>query len=494
MKNKLVKGTIILTAAGIITRIIGFIYRIFLAGALGETDLGIYQLIFPVYSICFTIYAAGIQTAVSQMISHERRDNHPGILKSGIFLSLIAAFTLSLLLSLCSRWIGIHFLGSAETIELLQVLALIFPFCGVTSVINGYFYGISEAGIPAVTQIIEQLFRVFFVVGISFLLYAGTLRTTLAVAGLIAGEAASNIYNVWHLLRRESPRVIWKSRFQIKKMLALSVPLSANKLVISLLGSVESVLIPAMLVRYGYSDNQALALFGILTGIVLPFILFPGTITNSLSVLLLPAISHAIGREEHQTVRQTTAVTSQYSILLGVLASSLFLNFGRDIGHYIFQSENAGKLLCALALLCPFLYVSTTLTSVINGLGKTGITFFHTVVGLSIRIFFLVFVTPECGIYGYLLGMTLSQITLCLLNAVYLIRKYHITLSLMNHFVWPMIFCCSIFYLAKLCGQHLQAAMDLHPLWQFVFLIPAALVILLYMWRFRLISLFDFKK
>ena len=45
MKNQLLKGTLILTGAGIITRLIGFIYRIFLADKLGEVNLGIYQLI-----------------------------------------------------------------------------------------------------------------------------------------------------------------------------------------------------------------------------------------------------------------------------------------------------------------------------------------------------------------------------------------------------------------------------------------------------------------
>ena len=72
MKNQLLKGTLILSGAGILTRILGFIYRIFLSGTLGEVNLGIYQLIFPVYSLCFTLYGAGIQTAISQMISHEK--------------------------------------------------------------------------------------------------------------------------------------------------------------------------------------------------------------------------------------------------------------------------------------------------------------------------------------------------------------------------------------------------------------------------------------
>ena len=68
-QSKLIKGTLILTIAGIISRLIGFAYKIYLADILGSKFLGLYQLIFPVYGICFTIYGAGIQTAISQLIA-----------------------------------------------------------------------------------------------------------------------------------------------------------------------------------------------------------------------------------------------------------------------------------------------------------------------------------------------------------------------------------------------------------------------------------------
>lgn len=493
MKNQLLKGTIILTGAGIITRLIGFVYRIFLAEKLGETNLGIYQLVFPVYNICFTLYASGIQTAVSQMISHERKSRHPAIIKSGICLSLITALSLSFLLFRFADWTGASFLGTKETASLLRILSVIFPFCGITSIINGYFYGISDAKIPAVSQIIEQLFRVGFVSGISLLVLSGTLTTEIAVMGLIAGELASNIYNISHLLRSVSFYTIQKSPFHIRRLLQLSLPLSGNKLVISLLGSIESVLIPAMLCRYGYANDDALAIFGILTGIVLPFILFPGTITNSLSVLLLPAISRAAGNEQYHSVRQTTNVAIRYSILLGVLTSSLFLNFGQQIGVLVFHSENSGKLLTALAFLCPFLYVSTTLTSVINGLGKTGVTFLHTILGLCLRIIFLVLITPREGIYGYLLGMTLSQILICVLNGIYLVRKNGIRFQIMNHFVWPMVFSSCILYLAKIASTRCMERFQ-NPFLSLAFLLPAGLIILIYLWYFKLVSLSDFRK
>lgn len=492
MKNQLLKGTLILTIAGLITRLIGFGYRVFLANVLGDTKLGIYQLIFPVYSICFTLYGAGLQTAVSQMISHEKEDAHPGILKTGMGLSFVTAVTLSFLLYHFSDWTGTHFLGTKETASLLRILAAVFPFCGVTAVINGYFYGVNDAKIPAITQILEQLCRVGVVIVLSLFVLSGSLSGEIAVTGLVIGEIGSHIYSIRCLCHKIPLRKIFHSKRQTKPLLALTLPLSSNKMIIALLGSLESVLIPVMLCRYGFSNADALAVYGILTGVVLPFVLFPGTITNSLSVLLLPAISRAAGNRQYHSVRQTTGVTVRYSLLLGILTSSVFLNYGRQIGTLFFHSDNAGRLLTALSFLCPFLYVSTTLTSVINGLGKTGITFLHTVIGLLVRLIFLMTATPSWGIYGYLFGIIISQILMCLLNGRYLVRKYQMEFQLMNHFVWPMIFTAGIFYIAKTAGRFIPGSSN--SWFGFVPLVPACLFVLLYMWYFHLINPADFSK
>ena len=62
MKNALLRGTILLTLTGILCRILGFFYRIFLANVIGAEGMGIYQLIFPIYSICFSLCASGTET------------------------------------------------------------------------------------------------------------------------------------------------------------------------------------------------------------------------------------------------------------------------------------------------------------------------------------------------------------------------------------------------------------------------------------------------
>ena len=67
--------------------------------------------------------------------------------------------------------------------------------------------------------------------------------------------------------------------------------------------------------------------------------------------------------------------------------------------------------------MCPFLYLNTTLTSILHGLGKTGYSFFLNMASLMLRLFFVFYAVPLYGIKGYLIGMLLSQLlnTLCCL-------------------------------------------------------------------------------
>lgn len=495
LREKILKGTLFLTIAGILTRIIGFLYRIFLANALGETQLGIYQLIFPVYAICFTLYATGIQTAVSQIVSNPHYKYSKKVIKTGIILSLCISISLSIGIFLFSDVISRRFLFEPETSSLLRILAFIFPFCGVTSMINGYFYGLREAKVPAITQMIEQVFRVGFVFFI-YIFYKNSFSCQIAVAGLIVGEICSNIYNLVSLKRFsvKETGVLHMSKIRIgKDILKQAIPLSGTRLVIALLSSIESILIPVMLMKYGLSHDNSLALYGVITGIVLPFILFPGTLTNSLSVLLLPEISKAVNENNRAKIMVTTKVTIKYSLLLGCIATAIFINYGTLLGKIFFHSDNAGKLLTLLAIICPFIYVSTTLSSIINGLSKTHITFRNTVCGLSIRILFLCFITPRYGIYGYLFGLLLSQILISILDGVYLIHNQYTQISIMNWLVFPSIFLISIIFISKICAQ--KICLSLHSekdILCIIAIIPALLLSFLFFYKSGLIDRRDF--
>lgn len=446
-KNTIIKGTLILTIAGLLTRIIGFFYKIFLSNALGAEMLGVYSLIFPIYGICFTLYASGIQTGISKLVAEEygkdNLKNAKKILRTGLIASVSIAFCLSIIIYFGSDFIAANYLMEKKSAASLRILSYVFPFCGITACINGYYYGKKKALIPASTQLVEQIVRVAFVYVFALLFGEGNLSITceLAVWGIVLGEIASNIFNILSLkFQKETNTNKDKERVSFGKPLAkLSFPLSMNRVLISVLHSVEAVMIPAMLRRSGLTNTEALSAFGILNGMSLPFLLFPSTITNSLSVLLLPAISEAKAKENNKVITHTVSVSLKYCLILGIFSAGFFIYFGEPLGMSVFHVKEAGTYLCILGWLCPFLYAATTLSSVINGLGKANLTFINSVIGMAIRIGLLVFMVPRSGIYGYLISLLISQLIITGLDFIIVYKYIPFPLDAVNSVLKPGI-------------------------------------------------------
>ncbi len=82
------------------------------------------------------------------------------------------------------------------------------------------------------------------------------------------------------------------------------MPHSANRLLLTVLSGIEMVLIPQQLLLAGMTQTDALAVYGIFTGMALPLILFPATITNSASVMLMPSVAglQALGYEKRDSL------------------------------------------------------------------------------------------------------------------------------------------------------------------------------------------------
>lgn len=433
MKNAILKGTILLTVTGLITRVLGFYYRICLADALGAEYLGIYQLVFPVYGICYTLYASGIQTAVSKLVAEENSRGNVTLTSCLMRRSMLLAFGISLTLSVlvyfgaepCAR----YFLMEVRATDSLRILSLVFPFCAVTACINGYYIGCKKTAVPAFTQLLEQVVRIALVLYLVTLPSFGSeeSRCLAAVIGLVLGEVASNIFNSiayrmhrTKLLRHASP---CETTGLTKRLLALSMPLSLNRLIINILHSVEAVFIPGMLRLSGLTNSDALSLYGILNGMAIPFILFPSAIPNALSVLLLPAVSENLDEKNRPRLQQCVGSAVKYSVIIGLFSTAVFFYFGQEIGNAVYHNPLAGDYIRILSPLCPLLYLSTTLSSVINGLGKPHLSFFTTVAGLLARLAIIVFIVPKTGIYGVLIGLLVSQLISTLFDTL-LVLKY----------------------------------------------------------------------
>ncbi len=424
MLKTLIKGTAILTITGFITRIIGFAYKIYLSNIMDAKMLGIYQLVFPVFGICFTIYAAGIQTAISQMIAAKKDDPEyvkTIMIRAGI-ISLSLAIILSLMVYLTACDIATRFLGEPESIMAIRILVLSFPVSAVTSCINGCYYGLSKTSVPAVTQLLEQITRVIFVYMLtSYLISQNSgIICLVAVGGLAVGEFFSMIYSLIRIIFLFRG-IGYKRHSVTKKLLKLSIPLTGNKLIIALLHAIETVLIPVMLKYSGIDSESALSIYGVLTGMAMPFILFPQTITNSLSVLLIPAISESGAKK--RDVKRIADTCIAASMLLGFASTAVFYLWGGNLAQIVFNNDTVGSYIEVLSFLCPFLFASTTLTSIINGMGYTHVTFFITIIGLSIRILLTIRLIPIQGINGYLLSLLISQLAVTVISYGYYRKK-----------------------------------------------------------------------
>ncbi|WP_099468486.1 putative polysaccharide biosynthesis protein [Konateibacter massiliensis] len=438
-QHTIIKGTLYLTIAGFISRIIGFFYRIFLSHTIGAEGMGIYQLIFPVYVLCFSLTVSGIHTGISRFTSAKMASNDTrGALKvlyAGLILAVLPSIVLAALLYGNAEYIALHFVKEARCTDLLKIISFSVPFGAIHTCINGYYYGIKKAGVPAFSQLVEQLVRVISVYLIYTIVTDKGISVTpsIAAVGIVTGEIASVLFTITAILIQTNVSQASHSLSAIpasyfKNIFTLSLPLTANRVVITLLQSVEAVLIPFELRRHGLSSSEALSIYGVLTGMSLPLILFPSTFTNSLSVMLLPDVAQAQAASNTNRIRSTAKITIQYCLLLGILCTGIFLSFGHAMGTSIFNSSLCGDFVVTLAWICPFLYLSTTLTSILHGLGKTTVTFLHSLISIVIRLAFIIFLVPYFGIQGYLWGLLAGQLVMTLFN--YIVLNWHVPVSI----------------------------------------------------------------
>lgn len=221
--------------------------------------------------------------------------------------------------------------------------------------------------------------------------------------------------------------------------MTLALPLMGNRLVLNLLSSAEAIWIPNQLEQFGHSSSEAFSIYGVLTGMAMPFILFPSAITNSMAVLLLPTVAEAQADGKQSRIDQTISLSLRYSLYMGILCIGVFSLFGRELGISVFKDESSGYYMQILAWLCPFLYLATTLGSIQNGLGKTSTTFFQNVTALLLRLAFVLFGIPRFGIKAYLWGMLVSEILLAFLNLISLYRQVPFTWNAWDIIVKPAV-------------------------------------------------------
>lgn len=432
-KKRFLQGTLILTCTGLLSRFIGFFYRIFLSHAIGAQGLGIYQLAMPLQGIVMALCAAGMQAAISRLcasrmaLGQEKESRDYFFLGTGTAVLFSAA--ISFLVYENGEFFAVQILKEPRTFSLIRLLSFSFPLGALHSCINSYYYSRKQTALPSGIQLLEQIARVgsSYVLYLIFLSERRAVTPIIAIGGALFSEivaALSSLIAIGVDFSRSHYRIrqITHPLSGIKSMLEMAFPHSMNRLLLTLLGSMEVILIPQRLQLFGLGSEESLAIYGVFTGMALPLILFPSTVTNSASVMLMPSVAELQALGYKKRIHYVTGRTSRYCFLLGAGCTLFFFVFGKTLGGFLFQSPTAGVYIKTLSFICPFLYMNTALTSILNGLGKPNTCLLHSVAGISIRICFVLFAIPRMGIRGYFYGMLLSELLQSILHLTSLFR------------------------------------------------------------------------
>lgn len=431
-KKSFFMGTFILAAAGIISRFAGFFYRIFLSNTLGAKGIGIFQLALPVQTLLLSISAMGIQTAISQLSASsfalKDRKKSTDYFCIGTFFSILFSVFLSTILYRNAPFIAAELLKEEQTCDLIKILAFNIPLSTIHICINGFYFSQKKTLLPSCIQLAEQLTKILA----SCFLYFYMVRQNLPVTAVFAaaGSFISEIIAVFTgfiALKIDFQKTLTKlfpiSQFlpKTKELFHLAIPLTLNRVLLTLLGSIEVVLIPQQLQASGMNSSQALSIYGILSGMALPLILFPSTLTNSAAVMLMPSVTELHTLKQHKKLRHIIFLSYNYVFTLGLCFTAFFYLFGNLAGNLLFHNPTAGIYIRTLGFLCPFLYLNTTLSSILHGLKKMGISLLHNTISICIRIFFVVYIIPLYGIQGYLYGVIFSE---CIKTLLYSLSLY----------------------------------------------------------------------
>ncbi|MDR1640562.1 MAG: polysaccharide biosynthesis protein [Clostridiales bacterium] len=448
-RKSIVASALILTAAGIITRLLGFVYRIYMSNILGAEGMGLYQLIMPVYALAWSIACSGFNTAISKLVAAERARGEYGnmgrILKQSILVTTSIGLALSAALYFFAAPVADLFFKDQRATLSLRILAAAFPFMAAGTCIRGFFFGLQETMVPAINQVLEQCVRmvVIYILAGMFIHRGLEYACAVAVIGIVCEEIVSFIYilvsyRIFKSKNKLTKRPTLNAGACLSMIMAMAIPLTANRVTGSLLATFENILIPQRLQAYGMTSSQAMSVFGQISGMAMPLIYFPTALLTSLSVTLVPAVSEAAAIGRLGAMRQTVSKSVLFAAVAGIGAAGMFLAFPNELGIAIYN-QPIGDMLLILGVMCPFLYIQIIFSGVLNGLGHQVFIFKVSLVTSLINILVIYFLVPLRGINAFILGWFFSLIVGCAFEIKKIYESINITLDFSNWMLKPAL-------------------------------------------------------
>ena len=463
-----IQGAFILTMTNLITGSLSFIYRVFLTRAIGSEGVGVYQLVLPLYLLFITLVSGGITTAVSKLIAEQApgsnyRNMYKIIKICGITVG-IWSLALCSFIFFNSEYLARYVLKDSRTFFSIMVFTPAIFFISLSAVLKGYFYGLQYVKPPAMIDILEKMIRLGGLLLTTYYLLPLGIEYVCAgvMAAMAAGEFISLVLLYFCYKTKKAAAIHTKTDSTIHiitRILKTALPLSLSGALTTIMDMITAILIPMQLRAAGYSNSNALSLYGQVTGMVMPLLFFPFIIVASLGITLVPAIAASYATGNWTALNKKCNDSLKITSAIAFASTALFIVFPWELCRIFFKCPEAGNMLFWMSFVCPFEYWQFTLFAVLNGVGKQHVVLKNSILHIVISVIcsYLLIPIPSIGIYGFVIGFCASAVLICLWNLADLKRIPNIHIDYANIFIKPLFAFIGMLIVIKCCNLYLVA-------------------------------------
>ncbi len=422
--KKILKALTILASFSILTRMLGFFFRIFLSRLIGPEELGVYQISFSVFMVLETFISSGIPLIVSKQtaIANTKKDKKLefGVVTSALIIGIITAIIICLTLFIFKNLLNYIFTDS-RCITILLILLPTLIFSSVYSSLRGNLWGNKKYFLVSFSEFIEQLIRTIFTILFLGILSFAFEKVFLASIAYVISCVISSIIVVIIYIKNDKKFANPKKHF--KPLLKSSIPITLVRVVSSLLMPLISIIIPIKLMSIGYTNSQALSLFGIAMGMTFPLLYVPSTLIGALSMTIIPDLSSAVYSQDYKEIKTRINFAIKFCIFISFIFIPLYLALGAPIGIFFYDNAQSGYFLSYASILILPICLSGVTTSCLNALNLEVKGFINYLIGAVLLILSILFLTNIFGVLSLVWGMGLCLGSASILNIVMLNKK-----------------------------------------------------------------------
>lgn len=338
-KQSYLKGAVIISVGGFLSKLLGAVYRIPLVAFLGGEGMGIYQMVYPLYCILLTVSASGIPTGIARLISS---GGNSGAERKAFYLYGGIGLIGSLLMFVFSAPLAAA-QGEAEVALCCRLLSPSVFFVAIISVVRGYFQGKGNMYPTAFTEVAEQAVKVGAGIALAGLFRGNIARATAAaVLAVTISEVITCCFAAaLYLGERSKVKPLFrKEQVSAKSIFAYTVPLTFTAIALPAGQLAESIAVVNIL--RGSVDN-ATALYGIFSGCAVTIINLPVSVTYGLAAASVPNISPLAERGDFVGAKREARKALLYTAAISIPFAIALFAFAPLAARIIFPSLRDGE-------------------------------------------------------------------------------------------------------------------------------------------------------